>query len=524
MSKSNYDQMPYPNLSHSYTHPDKLATHAMLLGMKPAKPDSCRVLEIGCAGGINLSGMALVLPGSSFVGIDNSAAQIEEAHNVASVLNLKNLTFKHMDILEVDSKLGQFDYIIAHGIYSWVPPQVRDKLLEICTQNLAPQGIAYISYNTYPGWHTLGMMRDMMLYHTRNTDDPMEVTAQSTELIEFLADAVAPNSMGGMYKDLFKIYASVSQDRLTGWRDEAAMLHDELSEYNDPLYFHQFVEHASRHNLQYLTEIPFSTVIPNDFPPEVVQRLQQMSGSLIDMEQYMDFLRNRTLRRTLLCHSDVQINRQLSPALLQSFYAESITRHETDPENPDVMRFFGSDGTTFATDHPITKAAMQYLSKIFPQSADFNTLFTKSCEILGIATPQPNDAAILAASLLQAFSYSLNLAEFHAYEPDFTTTVSSHPIASPLARHEVQFTSLVSSLLHTRVKLDAVGQCLLPHLDGEHDREMLLAILIKLAQGGLIVSKVDGEQIEKPENLPDALGKELDSVLRFLAKSALLVG
>ena len=161
--QSSYDEVPYPSTSHVFTHPDNLATVATLLGLSPTPIIHCRVLELGCAGGGNLIPMALNLPDSSFVGIDASAVQIAEGQQAIAALGLANITLHHLDILDVTAELGQFDYIIVHGIFSWVPTAVRDKILEICQQNLTSNGVAYVSYNTYPGWHMMGSIREMML-------------------------------------------------------------------------------------------------------------------------------------------------------------------------------------------------------------------------------------------------------------------------------------------------------------------------------------------------------------------------
>src|SRR5712692_4297077 len=146
-----YDEIPYPNLSHVQSHPDALATLATLLGLAPAPIDRCRVLEIGCATGGNLIPMALSLPGSSFLGIDSSARQIEMGQAAVAAVGLGNVQLRQMDIRQVTPELGEFDYIIAHGVFSWVPKDVRDQLLTICKQNLAPNGVAFVSYNVYPG-------------------------------------------------------------------------------------------------------------------------------------------------------------------------------------------------------------------------------------------------------------------------------------------------------------------------------------------------------------------------------------
>src|SRR5687768_14514491 len=141
--QTTYDKVPYNSVAFVQTHPDRLATIATFLGMDPAPVEHCRVLELGAASGGNLIPMAATLPESEFVGLDFSLRQVKVGQAAIETLGLTNVTIRHMNILEVTPELGQFDYIIAHGVYSWVPPQVQEKLLEICRQNLAPHGVAY---------------------------------------------------------------------------------------------------------------------------------------------------------------------------------------------------------------------------------------------------------------------------------------------------------------------------------------------------------------------------------------------
>src|SRR5262249_40891875 len=163
-ASNSYDAVPYNSYPFPRTHPGHLAAVASLFGMKPAPIGRCRVLELGCAGGVNLIPMALTLPASRFIGVDLSARQIADGQKLAAELALDNLHLRHLNILDVDQSLGQFDYIVCHGVYSWAPGPVRDKILEVCARNLAPQGVAFVSYNTYPGWHMNGMIRDMLCF------------------------------------------------------------------------------------------------------------------------------------------------------------------------------------------------------------------------------------------------------------------------------------------------------------------------------------------------------------------------
>jgi SAM-dependent methyltransferase len=162
-----YDEVPYDSYPFAQSHPFRLATQARLFGMTPTHPRRARVLELGCASGGNLLPLAEVFPEATIVGLDASARQIEQGHEAIRVLGYKNIELRHANILDIDESLGTFDYIIAHGVYSWVPDDVQRKLLDICSKNLAEQGVAYVSYNTFPGWRLRGMIRDLMSYRAR---------------------------------------------------------------------------------------------------------------------------------------------------------------------------------------------------------------------------------------------------------------------------------------------------------------------------------------------------------------------
>jgi len=533
-----YDQVPYPSFSFTQSHPDHLATLATLLGMDPPPVEHCRVLELGCASGGNLIPMAQGLPQSQFVGIDLSARQIADGQAMADALELKNVTLKHMNILDVDVNLGQFDYIIAHGVYSWVPPTVQDKVLAICKQNLTPNGVAYVSYNTYPGWHLLGTIRDMMLYHTRPVTEPLAQAAEARALLDFLASSVpAENTPHG---NLLHYYVSFIRERLLP-KDDAFLLHDELSEVNEPVYFYQFAEHAMRHGLQYLADAQFRTMLPDNFPAEVSETLRQMAKDTITLEQYMDFLRNRVFRQTLLCHQDIQLNVWRASERLADFYVASPAlpvATEPDIYSRSVEKFRASDDAVLSTDHPVTKAGMLHLAEIWPQSVLFNTLLDEArARLNGAACHEPSrmaqdtappgaasDVQVLGANLLRAYGYSENLLELHVYAPHFVLEISERPVVSSVARFQAQTGAKITNLRHERVNLDGISCHLLPYLDGSRDRAALQDVLEGLAAEGMIEVQQDDEPVKDAEQARTILDGMLDSKLRRLARAALLVG
>src|SRR5436190_4390838 len=202
VQQSSYEEIPYSSNPFAYTHPDCLSTVGMLYGMNPPTVENCRVLELGCAAGGNLIPMALSLPESKLFGIDLSPRQIAMGQEIVDALGLANIELKAKSIMDVKDNDGPYDYIICHGVYSWVPAEVQDKILTICRRNLTPNGVAYISYNTYPGWHMRGMIRDLMKYHSGRFNTPQLRTQQARALLDFLAQSVRQD--GNAYGVLLK--------------------------------------------------------------------------------------------------------------------------------------------------------------------------------------------------------------------------------------------------------------------------------------------------------------------------------
>lgn len=531
-----YDQVPYPGLSYSHTSPDRLATIATLLGMEPAPVEHCRVLELGCAGGGNLIPLAYALPESRFVGIDYSGAQIDVGRENVRALGLQNIVLEQRDILDVDRRLGEFDYIIAHGVFSWVPPQVQERLLSICKENLAANGVAYVSYNTYPGWRQLGVIREMMLYHTREIDDPQARAAQARALLNFLAEAVPSDS--GAYGSLLNMYARLLQGEFkgSGERGDALLLHDELEEINQPLYFHQFAEQVERHGLQYLGDAEFHTMVNSNFAPPVSDALGRMSRDVIELEQYMDFLRDRTFRRSLLCHDRVRLNRTLRPELVSPFYIASHTRPEPDADavhSVQVARFHAGSGAILSTDHPATKEAMLYLAEIWPRAIALEPLLDAARARLGLNGDRADpdrvaDAYVLSANILQAYSYSDTLVDLRTRRPEPVLAVSERPVASPVARLQAREISKVTNLCHDRVDLDELDRYLIQYLDGHHRCADMVEALIAgpVADGRLTVAPAPGEAGSEPDGraMRDILAEGVEKRLQWLARASLLVG
>lgn len=523
-----YDEVPYTSLSYSESHPDRLATIAMLFGMSPAPVAKCRVLELGCAGGGNLVPMAHGLPGSQFLGIDLSRRQIEQGRRTVADLGLENVTLEPLDILDVDSDLGVFDYIIAHGVYSWVPASIQDKLFEVCRQCLAPHGVAYVSYNTYPGWSMIGVVRDLMLYHTRDVSDPLERVDRARSIVRFVREAVPDQS--GAYAAFLHAYSDLLGDKKESSKgsDGSFVLHDELAEVNEPTYFSDFIEHAGRHGLQYLSEAQYHRTEPHDLSAESVEQLENLAQDRIEYEQYLDFLRNRTFRQTLLVHSDVVLSRKIQPEKLMSFYVASHSKPDADAADPDVpgvAHFRDAEGRSISTNHPVSKAAMLRLGRSWPLSVRFDHLFSGARMQMGLGPTDGDlglDVQALAETVLAGYGYTDSLVELHVYQPGFALDIGARPHASPVARSQAKERMTVTNLRHERVRLDAFSRYLLLCLDGKHDRGALTRRFMEgpVADGILSIKSDDVDRGEG--DMVSLLEEEIEARLTWLAQASLL--
>lgn len=516
---SSYDELPYIHAAFHQTHPDRLATVARLFGMTPPPVETCRVLELGCASGDNLMPMAEVLPGAQFIGIDLSVRQIEEGQAMVRALDMRNVDLRHVNILDVDDAYGKFDYIICHGIYSWVPDVVRQKILSIARHNLQAQGVAYISYNTYPGWRMRGMIRDMMLYHARQFQGVKPKLEQARALLDFLAQSAPTDTPYGM--TLKQELDFIRQQA------DAYIFHEHLEEINEPLYFHQFVEEAARHELQFLGEAEFGSMMVGNFPPAVADTLRKIAPDIVRMEQYMDFVRNRTFRQTLLTHAAVPITRAVDAQLTRRFHIASSaravsTKPSVDQGVPELFR--STSNSTITTAHAITKAAFLVLAERWPQTMTFEQLLLAAvARVGGDGVAVPDEAQLeahrqrLAADLFQA--YAATLVELRTGE--IVLGDGDKLVASKVARAQAGRPGAITNLRHESLQLDPFNRQLLLLLDGTRDRDALVIALGEAVRSGALEVKQSGKPLTDPIAITKILYEAVNENLPKLARSAL---
>ena len=520
-----YDEMPYVNRAFSQTHPNRLATIARMFGLQPPDVGTSRVLELGCASGSNVIPMAMGLPNARFIGIDLSARQIDEGRRMVETLGLSNIELRQQDIAGVDASWGKFDYIVCHGIYSWVPAPIRDRIFSICRENLSPAGVAYVSYNSLPGWHIRGMIRDMMLYHSSLFQGATTRVRQARGLLDFLAQNAPTTTAYGM--------ALRQEVDIIRHKEDAYLFHEYLEVVNEPFYFHEFAEAARRHRLDYLGEADFGDMLASNLPATVAETLQRIATDIIRMEQYMDFVRNRTFRQTLLVHQGAPIQRRLDGRVLKGLLVESVLQPVSAQPSLDQgvsEKFRAPDGTVHDVGDALTKAALVLLAKQWPHCLPFEELAAmsraalpqRSGNVTSVTMP-PDDDQSFGDRLLHG--YAARAVAFRVTSPRLARMPSARPVASPLARLQAEQDLTVTNLRHESVKLHELLRRLLPILDGTRDIDALVGHLVKLAQEG----KVGVREHEGGPAITDAVAMErilrraVEVNLPELAKLSLLL-
>ena len=511
-----YDTVPYQSNFQPQMHPDRMATLAALLGMKPAAVEKCRYLELGCGEGDNLIGFAHSLPESEFVGIDLSARQIETANRAVNELGLKNVKFIHLNVMRLTrEEYGQFDFIAAHGFFSWVPDSVRRKVLALYSELLAPNGVGYLSYNVLPGGYLRQMMRDMMLYHTQEEPPSLAKVEKGLSVLGFLRDSTQKNDY---YQTILK-----NEIKFVLNHDAPNVLHDELNEVNQPFYFHEFVNLAAENNLQYLCESEYYQMPLNEYPPQTRETLDSFGDDLIRREQYADFLLCRRFRQTLLCHADVTLNRTVEPGKLREFYiASAIVPADKTAElvTNKIEKFRFANGAVVELDHPLTKVALAHLGSIWTDSINFDDLIDlarRRLENHGIVIEDWEKTLNTTCTILLEL-YKHSTVELHIHKANFTREASEFPRLNPLAYWQLGRGDKVTTLNNTQVKIDdSFFRHLLPLLDGTRNRLDIKKELRKKISAGQL-SDV-GEKSALLRELPAMLQENLAQT----AKLGLLV-
>ncbi|AFC75372.1 methyltransferase domain protein [Rickettsia parkeri str. Tate's Hell] len=516
-----YDEIPYESYPYALTNPYHLSTLATLFGVNAPEVENAKILELGCAAGGNLIPHAVLYPKAYFVGVDLSKVQIDEANKNVKALGLKNIEFHHCSITDINDSFGKFDYIICHGVISWVPKTVRDKIFEVCNKNLSPNGIAYISYNTLPGWNMVRTIRDMMMYHSSSFANVRDRIAQSRLLLEFVKDSLENSKTP--YAEALKTEAG-----LLAKQTDHYLRHDHLEEENAQFYFHEFMNEARKHNLQYLADCNLSTMYLGNMPPKVVEQLKAVND-IVRTEQYMDFITNRRFRTTLLCHSDVKINRNINNDDITKFniifnIVPEKPLKEVDLNNAsENLKFFlnGNQDSNLTTSSPYMKAILYTFSENLNNPLSFEKITTEANKKLHNTKLNEIKAEFLNNAMklvLQGYISITN--QKHRNNPEL-----DKPKTTKMVIHQATHTPSmwVTNLKHEPIGVNFFEKFALRYMDGKHDKKAIIeAVLGHVEKGELTLSK-EGQKVENKEEIRKELESLFIPMIKKFSSNALLV-
>ena len=338
-NKNTYNELLYKSNPFTYTVPALLEAQGKLFGLTPKDSRKARILELGSSFGGNIITQALYNPEAEFVGVDLTAEQVKKGNEVIEKIGLKNIKLIEKNILDINEDFGKFDYIIVHGVFSWVPDIVKEKIIKICNENLTEEGIAYISYNTYPGWKEADKIREMMLYANKYFPEVSQgdKVQRGKAFISIVAEQM-------------KIYTDVAEKKGDFIKQIEGILnmqdyyvgHEQLENINDPMYLHEFVDMLRKENLQYISDVGLRLSIASVYNDSTIEKLQQLSqGDPVIKEQCLDYILDTKFRRALICKNMLQLietpNKSFTIQDALKYWEENINNEDKNEEKTNEV-------------------------------------------------------------------------------------------------------------------------------------------------------------------------------------------
>jgi SAM-dependent methyltransferase len=432
--RDDYEAIPYVGRPNPFSEPGRLHAIAHLHGLTVPPRATLSVLEIGCGDGSNLIPLAEAHPEGRFVGIDQSTRLCASAREMAGALGLRNTSVIEADLRALPSDLGRFDVVVAHGFYSWVPPDVRDAMFDAMVAHLAPHGVAFASYNLLPGAWIRRIGWDAMNFHIRTDADPVQRVAHAREVIGTFVDAwraqEGPPAMAA------ESFAHENE------RTDGGFAHDNLSRVNEPVYFTQFVQHAGLRGLAVFADADPATLSYGGASAEYRVRLDARPP--VARDQMLDFVHARTLRQSLMVP------------------VEAASRAKLDVSRAAGLHFSATMAMVQQRERAADAASALLLER-FPATVPFDELSR--------ALGWPADAPSRVFALCIA-----GLADLHVAALPIASRPTRRPTARAVARWQAQRRPFVANLRHVGVRLaDDCARALLPLCDGTRSIDALVA-------------------------------------------------
>ncbi len=477
MSEPSYDEIPYEGRPVPATAPAAMALTAMAHGGPRAPLGSARVLELGCGDGANLLPLAFFHPSWQLTGVDTSSVAIDAARRRAAELELSNVRFVQGDLAALELAEEQ-DFVIAHGIYSWVDAGTREALRALVGRVLSPSGLAYVSFNAQPGWGVRGRVRDALI-RAPMTGTASERVTRARERAGGLVDIL------GEPQNDWALLLSHELSRAADAGDDY-LAHEYLARDNVAFWLGDVVRDFAGVGLRYVGDATFDR--PEGWvPPTLRERASALTEDPIAVEELVDLLAYRQLRAAVFCREHAE--RSPAADLLDEASIASAVRNAHDPFDPMPgveEPFVGPRGTEVRVTAPLAKMALLLLASSYPRAMRFDTLVEAASahlERYGIS-PEPDEASRLRAGLRSLFD-RLEL-ELRLEDAPLRTEPGPRPLASALSRQEAADRTLLTTPIHSTLPLDPVDRAIVLRLDGTRSADSVVDDLTEALSTGAL--------------------------------------
>ena len=479
-------------------HPARLASFAMLHGLRTELGERFRYLQLGCGAGRHLLALAARFPAAAFVGVDACAEAIEKGERAREAATLDNLQLVRAELGDnaVSTELERFDFVVAHGQYSWLEPDGQQRLLAQCAACLAASGVAQLSYNTFPGWKLRTVLRDQ----ARAAAQGAPTQEAGLRSARAALDELARRNDASRHPYNTLLAAELG---LAAAQDEGELWQDLLAEHNEPVYFRTFVRRAAEHGLAYLAESLPATA-DGELELELLGELGA-GADRVEAEQLLDLLAYRQLRATLLCHRDAPFREASDDGALRErgyFAARLVATSEEPLLGPGKsLGFRGPTGCLIEVDRPLLKAALLLLAQAWPAGMTAPAVVAAAIAELrarGLLERCEVDRGEMESTVDELVSlWRRRLIELLPWSPTISRSLPPAPRLHPVTRMEAEQHDMVTSARHEPLPLDALTRAVLLLFDGSRDLPAVAAELGRqLASGAL----------ELPEELAQAHG------------------
>lgn len=500
MTAPSYEDIPYDGQPIPATAPSALALCARFHGGPKAKRAGARVLEIGCGDGANLLPLAFHHPDYACVGIDTSARAIERAREGAAAIGCENVRFEEVDLAAYAP--GEHDYVIAHGVYSWIDEGARAALRALARKALAPSGLVYVSFNTQPAWGVRGRVRDALVRHREGGLEGAR--ARLGRLAKMLPD----NHWGTLLLHEIERARDASDSYLA---------HEYLVAHNDAFWIGDVIEAFARDGMRYVGDASFDR--PDGWVhPSAQKSAAEISPERVVQEEAIDLALFRQLRCAVFAREDAPWTDALAGSLLlDEAYVAAAVRAQSDPfdASPGASELFrGPRGTEIRAESSLTKVALLILADRYPKAFRLDELVTLTEAVLrehGIAA-DPREREDLRDGLWQLYQHLE--AEVRLDDVKLRTAPSEKPVATRLTRYEASARTVLTTALHTALPLAPLDREIVKRLDGTRTRAQIVDEIAAALEAGQVSLEGTPDLIER---MRPVLIQQLDAIVDTLA-------